>query len=102
MHELDRYFGDDHGLVEAVVADRCAFVLGFHAHALGSVSDWEDLGRWADVIVAEQGVSGGCPLGTLAAELSDSDEALRTSLGDAFGAWREAIRGALARLRRTA
>jgi hypothetical protein len=51
-------------------------------------------------IVEEQGARGGCPIGTLAAALSDSDEGLRTSLSEAFRAWSDAIRGALARLRK--
>jgi ABC-type amino acid transport substrate-binding protein len=66
------------------------------------VSSWEDLERWADLMVAiveEQGARGGCPIGTLAAALSDVDEQLRTSLSEAFKAWSDAIRGALARLR---
>jgi TetR/AcrR family transcriptional repressor of nem operon len=50
-------------------------------------------------IVEEQGARGGCPIGTLAAALSDTDEGLRTTLSEAFGAWRDAIRGALTRLR---
>jgi hypothetical protein len=50
-------------------------------------------------IVEDQGARGGCPIGTLAAALSDSDERLRTSLSDAFQAWSNAIRGALLRLR---
>jgi hypothetical protein len=49
--------------------------------------------------VGEQGGRGGCPIGTLAAALSDTDERLRASLRDAFRAWSDAIRGALRRLR---
>jgi AcrR family transcriptional regulator len=100
--QLYHYFGDKHGLVEAVVDFQCASVLGFQARALGSVATWEDLDRWADLMVAntaERGAKRGCPIGTLAAALSDVDEGLRASLSQAFTAWRDAIRGALARLR---
>jgi hypothetical protein len=79
-------------------------VLGLQAHALASVSDWADLERWAEIMVAiveEQDARGGCPIGTLAAALSDTDERLRTSLSEAFQAWSDAIRGALLRLRET-
>ena len=99
--QLYHYFGDKHGLVEAVVDFQCASVLGLQARALGSVENWEDLERWADVMVAiveEQGARGGCPIGTLAAALSDTDDGLRTSLSEAFRAWSDAIRGALSRL----
>ena len=63
---------------------------------------WDDLERWADGMVAAveaHGGRGGCPIGTLAAALSDSDESLRTILDGAFQTWHDAIRGALARLR---
>ncbi|MBV9807960.1 MAG: TetR/AcrR family transcriptional regulator [Solirubrobacterales bacterium] len=100
--QLYHYFGDKHGLVQAVVDYQCATVLGLQAHALASVSDWDDLERWAQTMVAiveDQGAHGGCPIGTLAAALSDTDERLRTSLSEAFQAWSDAIRGALLRLR---
>jgi AcrR family transcriptional regulator len=101
--QLYHYFGDKHGLVEAVVDFQCATVLGLQAHALASVNSWADLERWAELmveIVEEQGARGGCPIGTLAAALSDTDEGLRTSLSEAFRAWSDAIYGALARLRK--
>ena len=100
--QLYHYFGDKHGLVEAVVEHQCASVLGFQARALASVSDWESLERWAELMVtgAEQRHGrGGCPIGTLAAALADTDDALRVSLNEAFRAWSDAIRAALARLR---
>jgi AcrR family transcriptional regulator len=100
--QLYHYFGDKHGLVEAVVDYQCAAVLGLQAQALGAVNDWAGLERWAEVMVAvveEQGARGGCPIGTLAAALADTDEDLRTSLSEAFRAWSDAIRGALTRLR---
>jgi TetR/AcrR family transcriptional regulator, transcriptional repressor for nem operon len=100
--QLYHYFDDKRGLVEAVVDHQCAAVLGLQAHALASVSDWGDLERWADAAVAiveEQDARVGCPIGTLAASLSDTDEALRISLSEAFRAWSDAIRGALLRLR---
>lgn len=99
--QLYHYFEDKRGLVEAVVDHQCATVLGLQAHALASVRDWDDLERWADTMVAiveEHGGRGGCPIGTLAAALSDVDERFRTSLSEAFQAWSDAIRGALIRL----
>jgi AcrR family transcriptional regulator len=99
--QLYHYFGDKHGLVEAVVDYQCAAVLGLQTHALASVSSWDDLERWAETmvkIVEEQDARGGCPIGTLAAALSDTDERFRTGLSEAFRAWSDAIRGALLRL----
>jgi AcrR family transcriptional regulator len=100
--QLYHYFGDKRGLIEAVVEHQCSTVLGLQAHALAAVSGWEDLERWTDLMVAiveEQQARGGCPIGTLAAALSDVDEELRISLSEAFRAWSDAIRGALGRLR---
>jgi TetR/AcrR family transcriptional repressor of nem operon len=100
--QLYHYFGDKHGLVEAVIDYQSVAVLGAQARALGAVGDWHDLERWADGIVAmvdERGARGGCPLGTLAAALADTDERCRIALSDAFQSWRDAIGGALRRLR---
>ncbi|HTP21117.1 MAG TPA: TetR/AcrR family transcriptional regulator [Solirubrobacteraceae bacterium] len=100
--QLYHYFGDKRGLVEAVVGHQCAGVLGFQARALAAVSDWESLERWAELMVTgveQRGGRGGCPIGTLTAALADTDDGLRISLNEAFRAWGDAIRGALARLR---
>jgi TetR/AcrR family transcriptional regulator, transcriptional repressor for nem operon len=100
--QLYHYFGDKHGLVEAVVDHQSAAVLAFQVQALASVHHWEDLESWADAMVAmmvRQGSRGGCPIGTLAAAVADTDETLRELLSDAFHAWRDAISGALERLR---
>ena len=100
--QLYHYFGDKHGLIEAVVDYQSAAVLGFQARMLAAVDGWEELERWADAMVEtfeRQGSRGGCPVGTLAAALADADESLRELLSDAFRTWRHAIGGALVRLR---
>jgi TetR/AcrR family transcriptional regulator, transcriptional repressor for nem operon len=100
--QLYHYFADKHGLVEAVVEYQSAAVLAFQAQALASVHNWEDLEGWTDEMVAmveRQGSRGGCPIGTLAAAVADTDETLRELLSDAFQAWRDTISGALERLR---
>jgi TetR/AcrR family transcriptional repressor of nem operon len=100
--QLYHYFGDKHGLIEAVVDYQSAAVLGFQARTLAAVDSWDGLDRWAEAMVEtfeRQGSRGGCPLGTLAAALADADEPLRELLSDAFRTWRHAISGALVRLR---
>ena len=100
--QLYHYFGNKRGLVEAVVDYQCGSVLAFQADALDAVSDWDSLERWAATMVAgveARAGRGGCPIGTLAAALADSDESLRTSLNLAFQAWSDALHGALVRLR---
>ncbi len=100
--QLYYYFGDKHGLVRAVIEFQSAVVLGTQAEALNSVQDWHDLDHWAAMMVAaveQQGARGGCPIGTLAAGLADTEDTFRLALNDAFDTWREVIRGALVRLR---
>jgi AcrR family transcriptional regulator len=100
--QLYHYFGDKRGLVEAVVEYQAAYVLGHHTEVLASVRSWEELERWADGMVAgvkAQGSRGGCPVGTMAAALADTDERLRLLLHEAFQTWQGAIGDALRRLR---
>jgi len=97
--QLYEYFGDDRGLLKAAVEYRCSTVLGIQAHALDSVNDWDDLERWTELIIEEHGARGGCPIGTLAAVLPDTDAEIRVTLSEAFVVWRAAIRRALLRLR---
>jgi TetR/AcrR family transcriptional repressor of nem operon len=100
--QIYHYFGDKHGLVQAVIEFQSAVVLGTQAEALNSVQNWHDLGDWAVMMVVtveQQDARGGCPIGTLAASLADTEETFRLALNDAFDTWREVIRGALVRLR---
>jgi TetR/AcrR family transcriptional regulator, transcriptional repressor for nem operon len=99
--QLYHYFGDKQGLVQAVTDHQCERVIALHAELLGEVRDWAGLRAWADAIVATieaRAFRGGCPLGTLAAALADTDETARERLASAFAAWREAIAAALSRL----
>jgi TetR/AcrR family transcriptional regulator, transcriptional repressor for nem operon len=99
--QLYHYFGDKPGLVQAVIDYQSALVLGVQVDALGDVRDWNGLERWADGMVAmveARGARGGCPIGTLAAALADTDERFRMPLSEAFDRWRQAIAAALTRL----
>jgi TetR/AcrR family transcriptional repressor of nem operon len=102
LHPAGPATGDRHGLVQAVIDRQSAVVLGAQAQALDGVHGWRDLEAWADSMVAmveRQSGRGGCPIGTLAAALADTDEQFRTALNGAFNSWCGAIGGALARLR---
>jgi TetR/AcrR family transcriptional regulator, transcriptional repressor for nem operon len=99
--QLYHYFGDRLGLVDAVIRLQVQSVLEAHRRALAGVTDWEGIQRWFDLIVTIQDTrqcSGGCPLGTLAAELADTDEEARAILDAAFGSWEETIGDAIGRL----
>jgi AcrR family transcriptional regulator len=100
--QLYHYFGGKQGLVEAVVQHTAGLVLAQHARALDAVHTWDDLDSWCEMIVRAteaQGMRGGCPIGTLAAALADTDDRSRERLADAFRTWEEHIGGALRRLR---
>ena len=99
--QLYHYFGGKQGLVEAVVQYTAELVLAQHAQALSAVETWDDLDRWCAMMVSlmeAQGMRGGCPVGTLAAALADTDDRSRERLANAFRIWEEYIGGALRRL----
>ena len=78
--QLYHYFADKNDLVHAVIDCQRERVLGFHRPALGSLADWHDIQRWRDMIVSAQAARacrGGCPLGSLASEVVELDDAAR-------------------------
>lgn len=100
--QLYHYFGDKHGLLQAVVDATAGVVVDAQVAALEQVGCWGDLEAWSQTIVAriaEREGRGGCPVGTLAAATADTDEDLRASLAAAFERWRAGIRTALEHLR---
>jgi TetR/AcrR family transcriptional regulator, transcriptional repressor for nem operon len=88
--QLYHYFTDRDDLVHAVIDYQCDRVLGLHASVLDGLSSWEDLGRWRDLVVANSrrhDGAGGCPIGSLANELAETDDRARLELADAFDRW---------------
>jgi len=99
--QLYHYFDDKDDLVHAVIDHERERVLGFHRPALGSLSTWDDIQRWRDMIVEAQAARacrGGCPLGSLASELADLDEPARRQLSSAFVAWEQLLNDGLAKM----
>ena len=99
--QLYHYFGDKRGLVQAVIEYQSAVVLDAQATALGAVHDWDDLDQWATMLVEateRTNARGGCPIGTLAAGLADTDEAFRLALSDSLETWLGEIKRALTQL----
>ena len=88
--QLYHYFTDKDALIYAVVEQQTATVIGFHESRLKTVRSLADLRKWRDLVVrlnrSRKGV-GGCPIGSLASELSDRSEAARKRLADSFCAW---------------
>ena len=100
--QLYHYFADKQALVSAVVAHQTELVLGFQEPLLSTLDSVESLRAWRDAIVALQtraGTEGGCPIGSLASELSERDPENRQALATAFDRWETSIRTGLERMR---
>ena len=65
-------------------------VLADQQPLLNHLDSWENLERWGAFLVAgqeKQQCVGGCPIGSLASELADHDEASRVALVSSFDQW---------------
>jgi AcrR family transcriptional regulator len=99
--QLYHYFGDKRSLVRAVIQYQTESMLGFQKPLLSRLDSFEALEAWRDAVVEAQWArdcTGGCPIGSLAAELADQDAAARGDLNGTFGQWEGAIRDGLASL----
>jgi AcrR family transcriptional regulator len=97
--QVYHYFADKDDLTRAVIAFQTDAILSYQASSLARLDSLEALRAWRDVVVGaarqDEG-AGGCPLGSLASELSDDHPWARNALAASFAAWSEAIRTGLA------
>jgi AcrR family transcriptional regulator len=97
--QMYHYFADKGDLVGAVIDLQSDEVLGGQELELHRVDSIEALCRWRDAMVAVmrgKGCAGGCPIGSLASELSDTDPLARARLARAFAQWEGLLRDGLA------
>jgi AcrR family transcriptional regulator len=97
--QMYHYFGDKDDLVAAVIDLQSSQVLGRQQLALFPLDSFAALVRWRNAIVdvmRGRGCMGGCPIGSLANELSDTDPLARARLARAFAQWEDMIRQGLA------
>ena len=87
--QLYLYFADRDELLRAVAASTCDTVLETQADALAGFDSITGIERYLDEIVALQVErnSPGCPIGSLAGQLIERDEASRLILADGLGRW---------------
>ena len=97
--QMYHYFADRDALIEAAVARRCEEFLDLLGQAFGGVSSLDALGSVLDGFVSDYaGHLSGCPVGTLASELTAGPEPARQRTVEAFGAWEGYLTAALQRI----
>jgi AcrR family transcriptional regulator len=97
-----QHFEDKGELVYEVITQRADEVLSWQRLRLEKVDSFRGLHQWRDAMVQRCALRRGlwgCELGSLAAELSDSDDKARASLSEHFTEWRELLGAALDRMR---
>lgn len=87
--QLYHYFADKDDLIRAVIARRFDRVIAGQAPLLAKLDSWAAIRRWLDLFVGQSEATGhhGCPIGSLANELADRDNAARADLAERFTAW---------------
>jgi AcrR family transcriptional regulator len=97
--QMYHYFPDKQELVQAVIAHQADVIAASQRQAdLGSA---EGLRAWRDMVIAQARSGngmGGCPLGSLAGQLAETDPHARTLLAGGFGQWQAALGEGLRRL----
>lgn len=96
--QLYHYFADKGALVSAVIAHQVDAVLEGQEPYLSKLDSMEALRAWRDALVAirrDLRCEGGCPIGSLASELAESDATLRRKAAAGFQRWEGSIRAGL-------
>ncbi len=96
--QMYHYFADKSDLVAAVIDFQTENVLGVQHLGLDRIENIDDLCRWRDILVdlvRRLGCVGGCPLGSMANELAETDPVARARLARSFAQWENLIRDGL-------
>ncbi|WP_432893630.1 TetR/AcrR family transcriptional regulator [Kribbella sp. CA-245084] len=99
--QLYHYFPGKDALVSAVIEQQTTQVLEIQHSGLGSLDSIDSLTNWRDLMVGiltDVQCAGGCPLGSLASDLSESDPVARIQLAGAFEQWEGLIRDGLVQM----
>jgi TetR/AcrR family transcriptional regulator, transcriptional repressor for nem operon len=100
--QMYHYFTDKDDLIRAVIAHQTDGVLAAQRPVLDELDSFAALERWRDLLIElqeQRDCVGGCPIGSIAAELADLDPRARADLADSFDRWEAPIRAGLARMR---
>jgi TetR/AcrR family transcriptional repressor of nem operon len=98
--QLYHYFANKQALIRAVITRQADAAIEIGAlPQLGSLDSFETLRAWADAAIARQRQQndgrGDCTLGTLAGELSSTDEQSRDELSHGFLRWKQVLNDGL-------
>jgi TetR/AcrR family transcriptional regulator, transcriptional repressor for nem operon len=100
--QLYHYFIDKNDLIRAVIAHQTDGILAAQQPMLDELDSFAALEQWRDLLVdmqEQRHCAGGCPIGSIAAEIADDDPLARADLAAGFERWEAPIRGGLARMR---
>lgn len=96
--QMYHYFADKGDLVAAVIDFQTDRVLAVQHLGLDRLECLEDLRRWRDIMVdmmRRLGCVGGCPIGSLAGDLAETDPLARAQVARSFVQWETMIRDGL-------
>ncbi len=96
--QMYHYFADKNELVAAVIDFQTDHVLSVQHLGLDRIESIADLRRWRDImvdLVNGMGCTGGCPIGSMANELAETDPVARARLARSFAQWQNMIHDGL-------
>ena len=96
--QMYHYFADKNDLVSAVIDFQTDHVLSVQHLGLDRIDSIKDLYRWRHImvdLVRGLGCAGGCPIGSMANELSESDPLARARIARSFAQWESMIHDGL-------
>ena len=99
--QLYHYFADKDELIHAVIDRTIEQVLDAQPR-LTNLSTWTAISTWLDDLVelqVQRHAVGGCPIGSLAGELAETDELARAELAAGFDSWEAPLRRGLEQMR---
>jgi len=96
--QLYHYFKDKRALAIAVIQHQTEAILAGQQPHLAHLDSIAAFRAWRDVLIGirrDLRCRGGCPIGSLASELAESDARARAELSSGFDQWESAIRDGL-------
>ncbi len=102
--QLYHYFPSKNALIRTVIQFQEDGVVGAQERALARLDTLDGLRAWADEVVEVQRqlrCRGGCPIGSLASQLAETDSEIRFDIAASFQRWADAIRDGLRSMQAT-